>query len=124
MISIGPVEGLWLTVNAGTLLLTAAALVEAERDRRAVRRLNGKARRIATAGNVRREVLRTVVQVLLLLVAVPAIFSDREITLSPPIVELMTVAIVLLISSIWDARERRRLDAAVLQARPNLDGGR
>jgi hypothetical protein len=78
-----------------------------------VKLLNGKAREIATLGHVRREVMRGLVQVLLLAVAVPSLFSDRDISLTPALAALMAVPVLLLLQSYLDARERRLLTLVV-----------
>lgn len=104
------VEAAWITLNAATLLLTAVALIEAERDRRAVRILNGRARELATAGAVRREVFRLAVQACFIATAVPGLFVDRDLTIVGPVAFLMTAAVLILASSIFDARERRVID--------------
>lgn len=103
--SIGPIELLWITTNGFTFLLTAVALIDALQ----LPALEPGARQLVARGNIRRELLRLVVQTLLLLVAVPGLFSDREITLTPALAALIAVPVVLLISTIFDALDRRKL---------------
>jgi hypothetical protein len=106
---VDPIEGFWLAINLFALSVTIAALIDAVDNQRAVKLLNGHARELATEGTVRREALRVVVQVLLILVVIPGLMIDRPITLSGPIVALILVPVVLLVSSLLDARERRSL---------------
>lgn len=113
MIFVGPVELFWLAVNLMALALTVQALIEARHDRETVKRLNGRAREVAVAGDVRRAWERIVKVSLLLVVAVPGIFSDRDITLTPPIVALMLVPCIILLSAYRDSRERKLLTALV-----------
>jgi NADH:ubiquinone oxidoreductase subunit 4 (subunit M) len=112
-IHIGAVEMVWLGVTFLALMLAIREYIEARRDRDTVRRLNGRAREVAAVGSVRREGLRVVILGLLLSVAVPGIFSDREIVLSPAITALMLVPCLLLLGAYLDGRERRLLTAIV-----------
>ena len=107
------VEALWIVLNLTTFVLTASALLDARADREAVRKLNGSARELVAKGIVRREGLRLVVQVLLLIIVVPGVFADREFNFTPAIAALMLIPIVLLISSAVDARDRRALTVVV-----------
>jgi hypothetical protein len=115
---VDPLEALWFVVNLSTLALTLVALRGAWRDLAIAR---GDAsdrhelREITARGNVRREALRLVVQLLLLSVVVPALFTDRPVTLSPPIIALILVPAVLLASTIFDARERTVIGDLVLE---------
>jgi hypothetical protein len=111
--SVSLVEFLWVMLNTITLVFTITALVDARADREAVRLLNGKARELAASGIVRREMVRVIVQVLLLSIAVPGLFSDRETALSPVVAALMAVPLFLLLSSFWDARERKAMTVIV-----------
>ena len=111
--SIQPLEALYLVINLTALVLTVSAFVDARADSQAVKLLNGKARELAAAGNVRREVLRIVVLVLLLSIVAPGLFDDSEIPLSPFVIALMAIPIVLLVSTIYDARDRRAMTVIV-----------
>lgn len=113
MISIQPLEALYLVINLTAFVLTFSALVDARADSAAVKLLNGKARELAATGNVRREALRLVVLGLLLSIAGPGLLSDQEVRLSPFVVDLMAIPIVLLVSTILDARDRRAMTAVV-----------
>ena len=113
MIYVSPVEWFWIGVNVVTLALTSIAHADAMANRDAVRLLNGKAREIAAGGDVRRERFRIVLQVLLLGLVIPSLLNDRDITLNPFLLNLLAIPVVLCISSIADARERRALDAAL-----------
>jgi hypothetical protein len=112
--NVSPLELVWLLVNTVTLVFVIGGLFDARADRVAVRLLNGKAREIAASGNVRRELLRLVKVLLLLVVAVPGLFfADGEVR--PPFfrvlpaVALMAIAVLLLGQSFIDGRERKRL---------------
>jgi hypothetical protein len=113
MTSVGPVEAFWVALNSATLLLTLGLLVDAERDRRYVRRFNGHAREIVTLNVVRREVMRAIVQGILLALAVPALLDDRQVTLSPLVVGFIAIALILFAQSLFDTRERKQLAAIV-----------
>jgi hypothetical protein len=112
-IHVGPIETAYIGLNLVTLALTINALLEAYRDRRAVKVLNGRAREVAAHGSVRRERFRVILQALLLLLAVPSVLSEREVTLTPFVAVLMLMSLLLLLSSYMDARERRYLTALV-----------
>lgn len=119
ILHVDPIEALWFIVNAATLLFTAGALVDARRDYAAALtdgEVTGDARRLTARGNVRREGLRVVVQVLLISIVMPGLFTDRPITLSPVLVALILVPIVLLVSTVLDARDRTRLADMLLVA--------
>lgn len=105
------VEAVWFALNAGCLVVTLIALVDARRDQNAVARINGRARKLVTAGNVRREFLRAVVQVLLIVIVIPGLFVDVPIRVTPLLLALMAVPVVLLLSSLYDYRDRRALNA-------------
>ncbi len=111
--SVNVVEFIWITVNTVTLFLTITAYFDARADRTAVRLLNGRARELAATGIVRREGLRMAVQILLLGVALPGLFTDREATFNPVIVALMAVPVLLLIASFLDSRDRKDLTVLV-----------
>jgi hypothetical protein len=111
--SVDYVEALWVILNLVTAALTLSALVDARADRSAVRLLNGHARDLAANGIVRREAIRLVVQVLLLAIAVPGLFSDAPRPLTPGLVMLMAIPILLLLSSFFDARDRKALTVLV-----------
>lgn len=115
MISIGAIEALWIGVNALTLGLTVAALLDAWHDLRIVTGADRrKARTLTARGNVRREVIRVVVQFIFLGLALPAVFSDREITLTPFLVAFIAIPVLLLISTLFDTRDRNRLASMLL----------
>jgi hypothetical protein len=112
-VSIQPIEAVYLVIILAALFLTFSALVDARADSAAVRLLNGKARELAAAGNVRREVLRIVVLLLLLVIALPGLFSDTEVRLTAPVLALIAIPLVLLHSTILDARDRRAMTVVV-----------
>ena len=106
--TISPLTFAWLALNLVTLALTVAALIEARADREAVRALNGRARELVAAGQVRRETFRTAVQGLLLAAVFPSLLARPELGIIA-IGALMTVPVLLLIASLTDARDRRRM---------------
>ena len=112
-LSVGPIEAIWILVNTVTFALTLSSFVDARADREAVRLLNGHARELAATGLVRREGFRLAVQLLLLAIAVPGVFVDREIALSPVVAALMAIALILLASSYFDARDRKAMTVLV-----------
>jgi len=116
IVSVNAVEAVWLTASGLGFLLTAYALFDAFGQREIVRRLNGRAAELAAATNVRREFIRLAVQALLLFVVLPGLFSDRETPLTPIVAALIAVPVLLLVNTIVDLRDRRRLVGVVLQA--------
>lgn len=113
MLSVSAIEFGWIVVNLTASVLTLTALFDARADRTAVRLLNGHARELAADGIVRREVIRLVVQLMLLSIVIPGLFSDREITLSPVVLALIGIAVLLAFQTFLDARERKALTALV-----------
>ena len=112
-LSVHPVEAVWFIVNLTTFLLTVSAFVDARADRAAVKLLNGHGRELIANATIRREGIRLTIQVLLLVVVVPGLFSDRAIVLSVPLVALMIVPVLLLLNSFFDARDRKALTVLV-----------
>lgn len=113
------IEAFWFIVNAATLMFTLGALVEARRDQVAARiddDITADARRLTATGNVRREALRVVVQILLISIVLPGLFTDRPITISPVLVALILVPVVLFVATAFDARDRIRLADMLLVA--------
>lgn len=100
-------EAVWIITNATALVVTFAALLDA----RGTSRIHDSrpARRLVVRGNVRREVMRLVMQVLLLSLVLPGLTLDRPTPLTPFVAVLIAVPIVLLASSLMDAWDRRRL---------------
>jgi len=103
------IEAAWIVLNLTAFIVTVVALREARKDRRAVLAYNGRARELAAWGNVRRELFRAVIQLLLLLLVLPGLYSDRAVTLTLGVVILMSIAALLLIATVWDYFERRTL---------------
>jgi hypothetical protein len=112
-VSIDAIEAIWIALNLSTFVLTAAALLDALADKRAVVALNGHARELIATGVVRRESLRLVVQGFLLAIIVPGLFDDRPTPLNFFVVILMAIPVVLLLSSVLDARDRRAMTVLV-----------
>lgn len=108
---LNPIEVLWIIVNAIAIVLTGIATLEALRDLSLARvdQEGHQARELAAFGNLRREILRLLVQFLLLSLALPGLFSDQPIPLTPFLVVLIAVPVVLLVSTLLDARDRTRL---------------
>jgi len=113
MVNINAVEAIWITLNLVTLILAISALIDARADAKAVRLLNGRAREVAADGIVRREIYRVLVQVLLLAIAIPTVFRPGNIEPSPSVVFLMTIPVLLLLSSVFDARDRKTMTVLV-----------
>lgn len=113
MLHVDFIEAVWIGLNGVCLVVTIIAFIDSLRDRSAVRRLNGRARKLVVDGNVRREILRVIVQVLLIVVVVPGIFVDTPVKVTPLLVIFMAVPVVLLVSSLFDWRDRRNLNRLV-----------
>ena len=107
--SVNPVELFWLSVNSLTFAVTLWALIDARKDLAAVRALNGHIRGIIARGNVRREWVRLGVQALLLGIAVPGLFSDRETAITPVLAMFLCVPVLLLANTLLDHRDRGRV---------------
>lgn len=107
------VDVVWILINTTTLIFAILGLYEAKKDQEAVKLLNGKAREIASSGVVRREWFRVTAQIFLLLVAIPSLFTEGPQFLTPRVAILMFLPILLLASSLMDARERRTLGMMV-----------
>ena len=108
-LNIDLVEAVWIALNLSTLILTASAYWDARADRSAVALLNGHARELAANGIVRREAFRLAIQSLLLLIVVPGAFSDVPTPLNYFVGILMAIPVLLLVSSILDARDRKQM---------------
>jgi hypothetical protein len=108
-LSIGPVEAAWFALNLATLVYTLAALDDARANQKAVRLLNGHAREFATAGVVRREVFRVIVQALLLALAVPSLFDATEARFNPFVLIFIGIAVTLFLASFTDAGDRKKM---------------
>jgi hypothetical protein len=117
-LNVDPLEAIWTVVNGITLLLTIVAYVEARRDlaiAHADESQRHAAREFTARSNVRREALRVVVQVMLISIVIPGLFSDRPISLTPAIIMLILVPVVMLASTILDARDRTSLGEMLLE---------
>lgn len=114
-VDINAIEAIWICLNFITLILTAVALLDALKDAAAVKALNGKARELVAGGNVRREALRLVVQVVLIAVALPGLFEGRDTPLSVSVVLLVSVPALLLIQTALDTRERWKLSGILTE---------
>lgn len=112
-LSINPIEAIWVLLNFSTLILSISAFFDARADQAAVRRLNGQAREIAVAGIVRREGFRLLIQTLLLAIIVPALFTEGDVKVSVALVVIMVIPVLLLLSSLFDARDRKAMTILV-----------
>lgn len=112
-LSVHTLQTIWIVLNLTTFLLTLSALVDARADQAAVRSLNGKARELAAGAIVRRESFRLIVQTLFLALVIPGIFVRSAEERPYFMVILMAAAVVLLVSSLLDARDRRAMTILV-----------
>lgn len=112
-LSVDALELLWLVLNLSAFVLTYSAYIDAKADQRAVRLLNGSARELAANGVVRRELLRLWVQALLIAVVVPSLVEPSPVPSWYYAVILMAIPIVLLLSTLLDARDRRAMTVLV-----------
>jgi len=113
ILAVDPIEGIWLAVNLTALVLTAKAYLDARADRQVIRETNGPVRELVAAGFVRHAGLLVIAHLLLLTVVVPGLSVDRAVVLTPTVAALVAVPIVLLTSSVLDARDRRRISFLV-----------
>jgi hypothetical protein len=104
-LDLSAVEWFWLLVNASALGFQLLSLWWAWDRRSTVKQLNGKAREIAAAGNVRREIIRVAVQLLFIGIAIPSIFSPAEIRLTPPLLCLLLIPPLVCLNSALDVRD-------------------
>lgn len=110
-------EAVWFLVTAAALLQTTLSLIDARRDLVVVTGdldEGRDVRELTARGNVRREVMRIVMELLLLSIVLPGLFIDRPISLSLPLVALMLIPIALLIQVRLDGRLRGRLAVMLL----------
>jgi hypothetical protein len=109
MIHLNAVELGWITVNLVAAVLTVAALIDARSDWSALKAFNGSARGIVARGNFRRETFRLGSQLALLLVALPSVFTNREVNLSLSLVALLLVPVFILANTLSDRQMRHAL---------------
>ncbi len=117
-------EATWLVICGVGTLVTLHLLIDALRERVEYRRTKNdtarrRARNLVLDGNVRRDSLRLVVQLCLLSVVFPSLLRPGEPDLgfsddvlfahTVAVLAIMVAPIVLLISSLFDARDRRNL---------------
>lgn len=112
-ISVGPIEAIWLSLTLIGAGVTFIAYLDALRDRKAARALNGTiegvVRRIVARGNVRRELVRLAIQSLFLAIALPSVFSTAEIRLTPFLLGLMALPALQLVNTSSDYVDRRHI---------------
>lgn len=104
-----PTEATWLVVNGLTAAMTVFGLIDALRTQRVVRALNGRAREIVAAGNVRNEIIRIVKASILLALGLWALARPGETELSPFVVLMMAYALTLFAATVLDRRDRQQL---------------
>lgn len=104
--SVNAVEFIWITINLVAAIFTVGALVEARRDWAALKRYNGSARGVVARSNIRSEWIRLAIQVALLAIAVPAVFSDRPTPLTPTLLLFLSVPVLLLLNTVNARRVR------------------
>jgi hypothetical protein len=128
------VEAFWVAVNLTSLVVTLGALWDAIENESSYKRLSfGKertARIVAAMGNIRREVLRALMQFLLLSLVVPQLFRPGEILftfdLTTPegvqrtiqtlfVVNLIAIPVVMLVQTLADWRDRRLIASMSLE---------
>lgn len=102
-----PIELFWISVNVLGLSLTLWALLDAQRNVNAVRSMNGAIVGVAARGNLFREQIRLVIQVIFVVIGLLAATDARATTLTLPVLLLMAVPVLLVISSLSEARDRR-----------------
>lgn len=107
--SVGPVEAVWLLLTISGSVITLWALLDARRDRDAIAHLNGDVRSIAVKGNVRREWVRFLIQVVLMSLVLPSLFSDAEVRLTWFTAALMSLPALQLVNTGSDYIDRRRI---------------
>lgn len=120
-VQINAFEAFWILTCAIGAIVTAAALVDAWADRAAVKLLNGPIRTRIARGAVRREVFRLISQLLLLAVALPAIFTPGDVPLNPQIAALLAVPAVILASTLMDYNDRHALNVLTSIAAAKLE---
>lgn len=110
-------EAIWVLENAATIVFLFAALIDARRSLVIAQldtTISHEARELTVWGSVRRAFLGLVIAALLLAVAIPGLFVDRPIALSPQLIALMLVPAVLLLQALLDTRDRARLVGLLL----------
>jgi hypothetical protein len=105
------IELIWIAIYGTAFSVTLAALLDAVRDQRTIRRTNGAARTLVVRANVRRESVRLGFQMCFLLAVVPGLLAGRVAAFSPAVLLLMLGALLILANSLFDWRDRRRLSA-------------
>lgn len=114
--SIDLIEFAWITINLITFVLTVVAIADAKANQAAVKLLNGYARELAAAGALRREWVRLFVQFVFLGIAVPSMFTvnpERTPAQYIAIGLLMAAALVLLLNTVKDRRDREKMTVLV-----------
>lgn len=127
MLQVNPLEGFWALASLTGLVATLILLGDSWTERQATLVLgNGRQaiRMLIVRGNIRRELLRLLIQVLAGVAVIPGLFRPGEIVLvfnlstdelklatavSIAVLSLIAIPFVLMASSIADARDRKRL---------------
>jgi hypothetical protein len=113
IISVNAIEAAWILLSVAGVAVTFIALVDARADRIAVEALNGHARELQADRVVNGESLRLLIQFILLGIAFPSLFTDREAEVTPGVLALMTIPVILLVKSANDRFYRKQLTAMV-----------
>lgn len=105
----------WITVNLATLVMTGFAIQSANRDAKAVKKLNGAARETAVEGARQQEYIRAAKAALLLTISLVPVFDGRIATIqwTPGIAMLTLLPLLIWAGAYVSWRTRRRLDALV-----------
>lgn len=114
-------EGIWIASNVAAIIITFGALADAWRSRAVPDR--GVARRVIARGNVRREVVRLMIQGLLLAIVIPGLTDPRPVPLTQLTLALMLVPLLMLVSTLADAWDRRALSGLVGDEMTSEQGG-
>lgn len=97
----------WILINGTALVVSLWAVRDARQSMIAVRALNGRARFLTARGAIRREVVRTLISALLVVVAIPSLLDDRVTHLSIPVILLVAVTVLMLVNIVGDTVDRR-----------------
>jgi hypothetical protein len=112
---INELEAFWITLNGATLVLTLFALSMALVTRRRLVGIPSRAARIVAAGGIRREFVRTAIQVALLAIAVPGLHRDGPTPLTPTLALFIAIPVLLFVNTVGDAYDRFRLAQIVAE---------
>ena len=118
---VNAVEALWVSIVLTALGVTIWALLDSYNDAMAVKVLNGHVRGIVARGNLRREALRLLTQLLLLGIAIPSLFRPGDTDVTHGLLIVMGIPILLLANSLLDQNDRQRIARRLVA---DLESGR